>query len=197
LGKKTGHLGLVITGEYLIAMSLFIAACAKPPVPQEPVPPPPFLTPPPILSPFGQRSDGPHYGVDIRVPVGTPVLAAAPGDVFWTGQGEISGKAIILRHDEALATFYFHLSRVDVKKGDLVKRGQVIGLSGKTGNATTPHLHFAVCRAPNADCRRKIPQGWVNPVAFWEDVENPCFYPTPNESLPLHRLTYPVPCHAS
>jgi len=196
LDKKPGSIGLVTIGKYLVAISLFITACAKPPVPQEPVSLPPSLVPQ-ILSPFGQRADGPHYGVDIRVPVGTPVLAAAPGDVFWTGQGEISGKAIILKHNGAFATFYFHLSRVDVKKGDSVKRGQVIGLSGKTGNATAPHLHFAVCRAPSADCRRKIPQGWVDPVGFWLDLENPCFYPSLNESAPHHRLTYPVPCRAS
>ena len=195
--KKTRNLGAVITRKRLIALAIFLAACAKPPVPEGPVPPPPFLIPPPIVSPFGQRNDGPHFGIDIRVPVGTPVLAAAPGDVFWTGQGEISGRAIIVKHDVALATFYFHLSRVDVKKGELVKRGQLIGLSGKTGNATTPHLHFAVCQAPNADCRRKIPQGWVSPVGFWLDFENPCFYPGLNESVPYHRFTYPVPCRAS
>ena len=187
----------MIKGKYLVAFSVFLAACAKPPLPEEPLPVPPRLIPPPIFSPFGQRNDGPHYGVDIRVPVGTPVLAAAEGTVLWTGAGEISGKAIIVKHEPTLATFYFHLSRVDVEKGQPVKRGDRIGLSGKTGNATSPHLHFAVCRAPNAECRRKIPHGWVDPVGTWLDPKHPCFYPGLNESIPNHRLTYPVPCRSS
>jgi len=181
----------------LVALSIFLAACAKPPVREEPLPSPPRLIPPPIVSPFGRRNDGPHYGADIRVPVGTPALAAAPGTVLWTGEGEISGKAIILRHAENLSTFYFHLSRVSVRRGQVVKRGEPIGLSGKTGNATTPHLHFAVCRAPTAECRRKIPNGWVDPVATWLDPERPCFSPSLSELVSDHRLTYPVPCRPS
>ena len=180
-----------------LAWFLVLAACAKPPV-QPAIPLPPALAPPPIISPFGARNDGQHYGIDIRVPIGAPVLAAAPGTVLWTGDGEISGKAIILQHGERLATFYFHLSRVSVKKGMDVPRGQLIGLSGETGNATTPHLHFGVCRARNAECRRKLPGGWVNPVESWVDLEHPCFHPSRVESSSSPaRLTYPVPCRAA
>lgn len=180
-----------------LAWVLFSAACAKPPV-QHDIPVPPAFAPPPIISPFGARNDGEHYGIDIRVPIGTPVLAAAPGMVLWIGEGEISGKAIILQHGERLATFYFHLSTVSVRKGIAVTRGQVIGLSGQTGNATTPHLHFAVCHARNAECRRKLPHGWVNPVETWVDLDRPCFHPGRIEtnSSPA-RLTYPVPCRAA
>ena len=180
-----------------VAWLLFLAACAKPPALPD-VPVPPALAPPPIISPFGVRNDGEHYGIDIRVPIGTPVLAAAPGTVLWTGDGEISGKAIILQHHERLATFYFHLSKISVRKGMEMARGQVIGLSGQTGNATTPHVHFGVCRARNAECRRKLPHGWVNPVETWLDLERPCFYLSriENSSSP-DRLTYPVPCRAA
>lgn len=83
----------------------------------------------------------PHFGIDLAAPEGTPVKAAGGGvvrlahrDLYYTGG------TIILDHGHGLSTTYLHLSKVDVKPGDEVKRGAVIGRVGKTGRATGPHL---------------------------------------------------------
>ena len=93
----------------------------------------------------------PHTGVDFRAPVGTPVLASAPGVVVrsafdpprsqgGTGAGHLVG----INHDNGLGTRYYHLSRIDVKQGQRVKAGQRIALSGNSGDSTGPHLHFEI-----------------------------------------------------
>ena len=84
-----------------------------------------------------------YGGIDFAAPEGTPVVAAATGQVVWslfetTGYGE----AIKLRHDGNFCTVYAHLSRRDVNPAEQVTAGQVIGLVGSTGNSTGPHLHF-------------------------------------------------------
>src|SRR5438105_11640293 len=89
--------------------------------------------------------DGYDYGLYYE-----PVAAAAPGRVTvanWLVPGChtcLSGQTIEIDHGNGLLTFYGHLSRIDVSKGQHVSRGQVIGLSGMTGTATGPHLHFGV-----------------------------------------------------
>jgi len=83
----------------------------------------------------------PHFGIDLAAPEGAPVRASAGGvvrlahrDLYYTGG------TIILDHGHGLSTTYLHLSKVDVKPGQEVKRGAVIGRVGKTGRATGPHL---------------------------------------------------------
>lgn len=85
----------------------------------------------------------PHGGMDIAAPEGTPVKAAADGvitlnapDLFY------SGNVVIIDHGQGLQTVYAHLQEMHVKKGDTVKKGQIIGLVGKTGRVTGPHLHW-------------------------------------------------------
>ncbi len=91
-----------------------------------------------------------HSGLDIAVPQGTAVAAAAPGVVAWAKTGKMYGNYIMIIHANGLATLYAHLSRLDVSQDQLVKRGQIIGLSGgRAGSAgagfsTGPHLHFEV-----------------------------------------------------
>lgn len=102
-----------------------------------------------ITSPFGPRVlDGvlqDHNGVDLRAAVGTPVLAIADGVVTW-GWNERSGNYILLQLDgsEDIRAGYAHLSRIDVAQGARVTAGQIIGLSGNTGSARGPHLHFTI-----------------------------------------------------
>jgi murein DD-endopeptidase MepM/ murein hydrolase activator NlpD len=94
----------------------------------------------------GQRIDNgvpmrPHYGDDLAAPVGTPVMAPADGVVAFAESGlHYEGALILIDHGQGLITDYLHLSRVDVKPGERVRRGQVIGLVGKEGRATGPHL---------------------------------------------------------
>jgi len=92
-----------------------------------------------------------HTGVDLAVPLGTPVFAAADGVVLLArpmtdGSGNLVGYGnyVILQHDTGLKTLYGHLLLIGVKEGDVVKRGQLIGLVGSTGNSTGPHTHFEV-----------------------------------------------------
>lgn len=91
-----------------------------------------------------------HSGLDIAVPVGTPIKAAAPGVVAWARLGQQYGNYVMIIHANGLATLYAHMSRIDVAQDQVVSRGQIIGLSGGaagaygSGFSTGPHLHFEV-----------------------------------------------------
>ena len=93
---------------------------------------------------FNGKAQRPHFGLDYRVPTGTPVAAMNKGTVLLARFLYYEGNCVVIDHGQGLLTLYFHLSEFKVKEGDQVKRGQVIGLSGGTGRATGPHLHVAV-----------------------------------------------------
>jgi hypothetical protein len=83
----------------------------------------------------------PHYGSDLAAPVGTPVVAPADGTVSFAETGlHFEGALILIDHGQGLISAYLHLSRVDVRAGQAVRRGELIGLVGKEGRATGPHL---------------------------------------------------------
>jgi hypothetical protein len=83
-----------------------------------------------------------HAGLDMPAPAGTPVAAAADGRVALAGDLYFSGGTVLLDHGGGLFTQYMHLSRIDVKDGDVVAKGTVVGLAGATGRVTGPHLHW-------------------------------------------------------
>jgi len=105
-----------------------------------------------ITSGFGVRRDPFtekhkfHKGIDIACSIGTPVVASAEGTVVFAGSKKGYGKTIIVEHRNGYRTLYGHLSAYSVKAGAKVKQGQKIALSGMTGRATGPHLHFEVRR---------------------------------------------------
>jgi murein DD-endopeptidase MepM/ murein hydrolase activator NlpD len=94
-------------------------------------------------SPFtGQREL--HKGLDISAPTGTPIYASASGKVVKVEKDHGYGKNIMVDHGSGIVTRYAHLSNYAVKKGDQVKRGQLIAYVGNTGRSTGPHLHYEV-----------------------------------------------------
>jgi murein DD-endopeptidase MepM/ murein hydrolase activator NlpD len=93
---------------------------------------------------FNGKAQRPHFGLDFRVPTGTPVAAMNQGTVLLARFLYFEGNCVVIDHGQGLLTLYFHLSEFKVKEGEAVKRGQEIGLSGGTGRATGPHLHVAV-----------------------------------------------------
>lgn len=90
------------------------------------------------------RRSGPHRGIDIPAPMGTPVLAAWHAVVASTPTGGWVGKGIVLRDGANNLWWYAHLSEVQVEVGQRVARGQVIGAVGSSGNSSGPHLHFEI-----------------------------------------------------
>ena len=86
----------------------------------------------------------PHYGIDIAVPIGTPVYAPASGVISLADDLYYSGLTVILNHGLNVNSTFLHLSEIKVSIGDKVSRGQLIGLSGNTGRSTGPHLDWRI-----------------------------------------------------
>ena len=93
---------------------------------------------------FNEEPRAPHVGLDLAVARGTPVKASAQGWVLAVDDYFFNGKTIFVDHGNGLITMYCHLDQIDVKAGESVSKGQLIGLSGETGRATGPHLHWSV-----------------------------------------------------
>ncbi|MCR4859431.1 MAG: M23 family metallopeptidase [Bacteroidales bacterium] len=87
-----------------------------------------------------------HEGLDLIVPRGTPVLAAADGTVQSASSSKTGGNTVRIRHDGGYETVYAHLERMDVRAGQRVRSGQKIGSVGMSGQALAPHLHYEVRR---------------------------------------------------
>ncbi len=95
------------------------------------------------LHPITKRI-APHKGVDFGMPVGTPVYATGDGIVTRVKNHRYAGKYIEIKHEGRYMTRYMHLSRITVKRGQKIKRGERIALSGNTGRSTGPHLHYEI-----------------------------------------------------
>ena len=94
---------------------------------------------------YGDRPAAPHGGMDIAAPTGTPILSPTPAIVrLAAGPFALEGNLVILDHGLGLYSVMMHLSRVDVKAGQIVAQGEPIGLVGATGRATGPHLHWGM-----------------------------------------------------
>lgn len=125
---------------------------------------------------YGQDYGYPHEGMDISAPVGTPIYAAYDGTVAWSDYEPATyGNYVRTYHPQlGVCFFYGHMSQRLVQTGNSVKRGQLLGYSGNTGNSSGPHIHFEV-RAMNSDGSYKVPKagqplyrqnGRVDPLGF-------------------------------
>jgi murein DD-endopeptidase MepM/ murein hydrolase activator NlpD len=97
-----------------------------------------------VISTFGLRRSGWHGGVDIKAPIGTLVQAAAPGVVVTSGVEARYGRVVKIEHSNSFVTVYAHNDVNLVEVGDRVEVGDTIALVGRTGRATTEHLHFEI-----------------------------------------------------
>jgi len=128
------------TRALLVAVAMTTGACGLPRWPVDA----------PLTSPFGLRFSGilpgTHRGVDLDVPIGTPVRAMADGRVRFAGVMAGFGHVVWLDHGGSVLSVYAHLSELHVRTGSVVRGRSVIGLSGATGDVSGPHLHFEVWR---------------------------------------------------
>jgi murein DD-endopeptidase MepM/ murein hydrolase activator NlpD len=111
-----------------------------------------------VVSGFGRTAEGlRNDGVNIAVPHGTPVRAAADGTVTYVGN-ELKGygNLLLIKHDNGFVTAYAHADRISVERGERVRRGDVVGYSGSTGDVTQPQLHFEIRQGTRP----------VNPTAY-------------------------------
>ena len=104
----------------------------------------------PLSSKFGVRrffngeERNPHAGLDFAVPAGTPIKTPANGKVILIGDYFFNGQTVFVDHGQGFISMFCHLSRIDVKKGQDLRRGEVVGRVGSTGRATGPHMHWNV-----------------------------------------------------
>ncbi|MFH0960352.1 MAG: LysM peptidoglycan-binding domain-containing M23 family metallopeptidase [Pseudomonadota bacterium] len=117
-----------------------------------------------LTSPFGFRWGSFHKGLDIAAPIGSPVLACADGKIVFTGSQKRFrryGNTVLIEHGSGTYTYYAHLSKVLVKPGHVIKKGQKIALVGNTGRSTGPHLHLEV----------RVANQMYNPLAYFASSE--------------------------
>jgi murein DD-endopeptidase MepM/ murein hydrolase activator NlpD len=93
---------------------------------------------------FNGEPRAPHSGLDVAVKHGTPIKASAQGIVLAVADYFFNGKTVFVDHGNGLISMYCHLDRIDVQAGEKVNKGQPLGLSGMTGRASGPHLHWSV-----------------------------------------------------
>ncbi|GGE45410.1 lipoprotein [Agaricicola taiwanensis] len=104
-----------------------------------------------VISGYGSKPNGKQNdGINLAVPEGTPIRAAESGTVAYSGN-ELAGygNLVLIRHDGGWVTAYAHASELLVKKGDVVRRGQVVARAGRSGDVSAPQLHFEVRRGSN------------------------------------------------
>jgi len=120
--------------------------------------------------------EGRHPGIDFDISIGTPIIACSEGEVIYIGEPDAKeryggGIFVGISHGEYFTSLYGHLTRIFVQKGQSVKRGQLIGLSGAS-NSGYSHLHFGICKT---HCKNY--SGTYDPNKFWLGGKAQCFDP--------------------
>jgi murein DD-endopeptidase MepM/ murein hydrolase activator NlpD len=146
-------------------------------------------------APYG---DGIHPGIDYGISTGTPIIAVSDGKVVYIGMtdGRDDGVTVAVFHGEHFGSAYGHLSKVFVKKDQLLKRGQLIGLSGASNNygrIDHQHLHFGLCKIDR--CGSKNHSDSHDPKMFWLGGKPQCFDPKMDYSNYSQKdIILPVAC---
>jgi murein DD-endopeptidase MepM/ murein hydrolase activator NlpD len=152
-----------------------------------------------VGNPYGapvSYGEGRHPGIDFDIRKGTPIIAASNGEVIYVGEPgrdkpHGGGIFVAVRHGDNFSSLYGHLEEVFVETGQLLKRGQLIGLSGASNNGYA-HLHFGICKIVK-NCRNYSQT--YNPKRFWLDGEPQCFDPNMDYSNHFRKeITLPVAC---
>ena len=110
---------------------------------------------------FNNNKKSWHNGIDFRAATGTPITVANKGEVVFTGDLFFNGNTVIVDHGLGIISLYCHLSKIGVKKGDMVEQGELVGLAGATGRVTGPHLHWGV----------RINGDWINGLSLVEESQ--------------------------
>ncbi len=110
---------------------------------------------------FNGQPRKPHSGMDIAAPTGTPVITPIAGTVTNVGDYFFNGNSVFIDHGQGLITMYLHLDRIDVKEGDFLEQGDLLGTVGATGRVTGPHLHWGI----------SLNDARVDPALFLSDEE--------------------------
>ena len=152
-----------------------------------------------VGNPYGARviyGEGLHPGIDFDISVGTPIIASSDGVVIHIGEPDYKeswrgGISVVISHGEHFNTFYAHLTKTFVEKGQLIKRGQLIGLSGASNNGYA-HLHFGICKI-GGSCINYSKT--YDPQKFWLGGKGQCFDPNKYYSSYSQRdITHPIAC---
>jgi len=141
-----------------------------------------------------------HPGIDFDINSGTPIIAVSGGKVrFWgkiTRDGDNDGDEVAIKHGKHFISTYAHLSKVFVRKGQFVKRGQLIALSGASNSYNRPyyqHLHFGICKIGAGGCRDESQTH--DPNLFWLGGQPQCFDPKMDYSAYSKKdITLPIAC---
>ena len=168
--QQTRFVPLSVFALLLSAVLVLSGCAAQQPAPVEPLQTPSDETPAvvesapevlkdthfaKVISPFGPRKSGKHIrqhkGLDIKAAKGCAVLAWDAGEVIVAGKRRGYGLSVDVRHQDGTVTRYAHMSKLAVKKGEQVSSGQTLGAIGRTGRATTNHLHFEVLKNGKAE----------------------------------------------
>lgn len=146
----------------------------------------------PITSLFGlkrfynKQPWPPHSGLDIGAPENSPVHVIAKGNVVSTSDYFLTGNTVIVDHGMGVFSLYAHLNRIDVKVGDQIQQGQQIGIVGKTGRATGPHLHWSmVMNQTLVDPLLFVPVRVITAVPA-KPVQKTAQHPAPASTTTMH-----------
>ena len=120
----------------------------------------------------GSSSARRHTGIDLAAAAGTPVPASNRGKVVFAGEVIMTGNTVIIEHGGGLKTYYLHMSEIDCEEGQIVEKGDIIGLVGSTGYSTGAHLHFEVRIGSYAVNPWRLFDG-SSTIYQWEDIEMP------------------------